>query len=222
MELAKEIVYLLATRAVPSLEGQDWEQIFARIVNARWKPTNVGLDDVVLEQTAWSAKTVKHKSPSTADKVRLISGRNSPSFSFGKDNILSEKPSILGEMVLAIWNERVSAVRCNYNHLRTVVLVKSDDLLELSLFEYNTVMYQHEKYDWEWNAKGNLEGHDQDGQKKFTWQPSGSQFTITESIPNDRLAIVVKQPPTVSKEAVLNGVGFDNSWYEVLKNRSDL
>ncbi|MEQ1667432.1 MAG: hypothetical protein ABL868_03160 [Sulfuriferula sp.] len=74
--LAKEIVYLLATRVIPSLEGSDWEQIFARLIGARWKPSNVGLDDVVLEQTAWGAKTVKASSPGLAKKVRLISGRN--------------------------------------------------------------------------------------------------------------------------------------------------
>lgn len=49
--LGREIVYLLATRVTPRLEGPDWEEIFARLIGGRWKPSNVGLDDVLLEQT---------------------------------------------------------------------------------------------------------------------------------------------------------------------------
>ena len=50
--LGREIVYFLASRGTPRLEGPDWEEIFARLVGAEWKPSNVGLDDIVLEQTA--------------------------------------------------------------------------------------------------------------------------------------------------------------------------
>lgn len=82
-DLGKEIVYLLASRGNPRLEGSDWEEIFARLVGAAWKPSNVGLDDVILQQTAWGAKTVKNRRPSTVSKIRLISGRNSPIYSFG-------------------------------------------------------------------------------------------------------------------------------------------
>lgn len=59
LSLGREIVYFLASRGTPRLEGTDWEEIFARLIGAEWKPSNVGLDDIVLEQTAWGAKTVK-------------------------------------------------------------------------------------------------------------------------------------------------------------------
>ncbi len=52
VKLASEIVYLLSSRDNTRLEGSDWEEIFARIIGAEWKPSNVGLDDIVLEQTA--------------------------------------------------------------------------------------------------------------------------------------------------------------------------
>src|SRR5690349_5477229 len=76
--LGKEIVYLLATKGNPKLEGDEWESIFANCIGATWKPSNVGLDDVILGNTAWGAKTVKSSNPSNQKKVRLISGRNSP------------------------------------------------------------------------------------------------------------------------------------------------
>ena len=73
VNLGREVVYLLASRSKDArLEGQDWEEIFARLIGAAWKPSNVGLDDIVLEQTAWGAKTVKHAKPSTVSKIRLI------------------------------------------------------------------------------------------------------------------------------------------------------
>ena len=74
--IAKEIVYLLATKGKPNLEGQEWEEIFAIGIGAKWKPSSVGLDDVCLGSCAWSAKTVKGN-PQTQKTVRLISGRNS-------------------------------------------------------------------------------------------------------------------------------------------------
>src|SRR5687767_4953406 len=56
--LGREIVYLLMVRRTARLEGTDWEEIFARLVGATWKPSAVGLDDIVFEQCAWGAKTV--------------------------------------------------------------------------------------------------------------------------------------------------------------------
>lgn len=214
--LGKEIVYLLATRVTSRLEGPDWEEIFARLIGGRWKPSNVGLDDVLLEQTAWSAKTVKAPTPSRSKKVRLISGRNAPVYSFGVDDIFKKNPREVGEMVLSIWNERVSSIRAKYQHLRTVVLVKADDLLELSVFEFDTILYRTELYTWKWNKNKNLEGYDKKGSHRFTWQPHGAQFTIIEDVPKDRLAIRIKQPPSLSREDVLDVLKFDESWIEVI------
>ncbi|MBM3145410.1 MAG: hypothetical protein FJ010_10650, partial [Chloroflexi bacterium] len=56
--LGKEIVYLIATKSPPDVAGSEWEQIFASCIGAEWKPSNVGLDDVVLGVCAWGAKTV--------------------------------------------------------------------------------------------------------------------------------------------------------------------
>lgn len=208
---------MLASRGTPRLEGSDWEEIFARLVGAQWKPSNVGLDDVVLEQTAWGAKTVKNKRPSTVSKVRLISGRNSPVYSFGDREVSECDPNDLGEKVLSIWNERVAGIRKLYKHVRTVVLVKSDDLLELAAFEFETIIYDAGRFWWQWNDRNNLEGYTKSSNvHTFTWQPHGSQFTIIEDVPDQRLAIRIKQPPMLDRNEVLTAIKFDESWVEVI------
>lgn len=218
LNLGREVIYLLASRGTPRLEGTDWEEIFARLINAQWKPSNVGLDDIVLEQTAWGAKTVKNANPFTATQVRLISGRNSPVYSFGDREVSECEPNELGEKILAIWNERVAGVRKIYKHLRTVVLIKSDNLLEMSVFEFDTIMYLETGYFWKWNKRNNLEGFKKATKEHiFTWQPHGSQFTIIEEVPKNRLAIKIKQPPTLDKNLVLKALKFDNSWVQIIK-----
>lgn len=218
VNLGREIVYLLSSRGKNArLEGSDWEEIFARLVNAKWKPSNVGLDDVVLEQTAWGAKTIKATKPSTASKVRLISGRNSPIYSFGDREISESDPGDLGEKVLTIWNERVAGIRKMYRHVRTIVLIKSNDLLELAAFEFDTIFYPPDQFIWLWNKRSNLEGFKKESNEHiFTWQPHGSQFTIIENVPKDRLAIAIKAPPQLDRTVFLSSINFDESWVRVL------
>lgn len=214
--LGKELIYLLASKGKPELEGSEWENIFANCIGAYWKPSNVGLDDVVLGNTAWGAKTVKSSNPSTQKKVRLISGRNSPVYSYGETIDTSSDPNTIGKLVLDIWNERVSAIREKFKHLRTVVLIKSNDLQEVVVFEFETIRYDNELYSWSWNKNNNLEGIDlKTGEHRFTWQPHGSQFTIIEEVPSHSIVIKIKQPETLNKEQVLKALGFDNSWITV-------
>lgn len=219
--LAKEIVYMMATKSTMSLEGNEWEQIFAQCVGAEWKPSNVGLDDVVLDNCCWGAKTVfGAKNLDKQKTVRLISGRNSPTYSFGVDKLTSEDPNEIGKFVLDIWNERVSAVRKVFKFVRTVVLVKSKDYGDYLVFEFDTIRYDPELYYFKWNKRNNLEGYEKATKKhKFTWQPSGSQFTIIENIPEKRLHISIKKPTQVDKETILKAVKFDNSWYRIVSDR---
>jgi hypothetical protein len=216
--LGREIVYLLATKGVPSLEGKEWEKIFATCIGAQWKPSNVGLDDVVLNACAWGAKTVKARSPATQKTVRLISGRNSPVYSFGETKITEVNPDNLGGQVLSIWNERVSAVKKHYKFVRTVVLLKSETLEELAVFEFDTIRYDQDLYYWQWNKRGNLEGYNRNSQEHcFTWQPHGSQFTIIEKVPKDCLIIGLKRPPSIDKNQLLSSIGFDKSWIKIIR-----
>lgn len=221
LKLGQELVYLLATKGQPDLEGNEWEAIFARCVNGEWKPSNVGLDDVLLGNTAWSAKSVKSVSPSKQNKVRLISGRNSLVYSYGETLDVSSDPSPIGRMVLNIWNDRVSAIRQIHKHLRTVVLIKSKDLTEVAVFEFDTIRYDPELFFWKWNKNNNLCGYElRSKQQRFTWQPHGSQFTIHESVPSQTLIIKIKQPPKLEKGSVLQAIGFDQSWVTATKRNT--
>lgn len=217
--LGREIVYLLASKGKGILEGSEWEEMFASCIGAQWKPSNVGLDDVVMENTAWGAKTVKASNPSTQKKVRLISGRNSPTYSFGEKIDTSADPIAIGGLVLNIWNERVSSIRQRFKNLRTVVLIKSADLSEVVVFEYDTIRYDLELFTWEWNKQNNLIGIERKTDThKFTWQPHGSQFTIIEEVPESKLIIQIKQPPRLNKDKILETLGYDKSWITVIKN----
>lgn len=214
--LGKELIYLLASKGKPELEGSEWERIFADCISATWKPSNVGLDDVVMGNTAWGAKTVKATNPSLQKKVRLISGRNSPNYSFGERSDQKADPTFIGELVLDIWNERVSAIREKFKHLRTIVLIKSNDLSEVVVFEFDTIRYDYVLYDWKWNNNNNLVGtHKKTGEHCFTWQPHGSQFTIIEDVPRKSLVIKIKQPEILKKDQILKALGFDKSWITI-------
>jgi hypothetical protein len=168
--------------------------------------------------TAWGAKTVKANRPFEQRKVRLISGRNSPIYSFGERIDTDANPDVIGELVLNIWNERVSAIREKFKHVRTVVLIKSNDLSEVCVFEFDTVRYDRELYCWKWNRNNNLEGFEKrTNAHKFTWQPHGSQFTIIEEVPEKSLIIRIKQPKQLDKEQILQSLGFDKSWITIIK-----
>ena len=214
--IAGEVVFHLATDAKPSIEGEEWERIFAAAIGAKWKPSNVGLDDVVKANCTWGAKTVKNPNPHTMTKVRLISGRNSPNYSFNRAD-LSSAAQGLGDSVLAIWNARVDDIRARFPHMRTVVLVKGDGLTEFAVFEFETVRYPKDKYVWERNVRDNLEARDIDtGEHVFTWQPHGSQFTIIERVPEGRVLFGVQKPKRIAHDTVLQSVGFDESWVRVI------
>jgi hypothetical protein len=219
--LGKELIYLLASKGKPELEGSEWESIFATCIGADWKPSNVGLDDVIMGNTAWGAKSVKAKKPFSQKKVRLISGRNSPNYSFGERSDQKADANLIGKLVLDIWNERVSAIREKFKHLRTIVLIKSNDLSEVVVFEFDTIRYDYELYKWEWNKNNNLVGtNKKTAEHCFTWQPHGSQFTIIEDVPEKSLVIKIKQPKTLDKDQILKALGFDKTWITVTQKRT--
>lgn len=218
-KIGKEIVYKLATSEEHNIEGEEWERIFSLAINAQWKPSNVGLDDVVKGVCAWGAKSVKNSDPFKAKIVRLISGRNSPAYSFDSTN-LDVNPEKIGRMVLQIWNGRVESLRNKYSHLRSIVLIKSADLTEFVVFEKDTVNFPLDKYDWRWNDRKNLEGFEkEEGEHRFTWQPHGSQFTIIEDVPENKLSFRIRKPEKIDPENLLKAVGFDKSWVQVIKNK---
>ena len=213
--VGKHIIYILATKKPPSIEGPEWESIFADAISGEWKPSPVGLDDIVKGNCAWSAKSVKSSKPFTTNTVRLISGRNNPEYSFGK---IEKTDNGIGKQVLDIWNARVDLIRNKYAHARTVVLIKGNDLIQYSVFEIETLRYQPDLFEWKKNKQDNLEGFDlSTGKHRFTWQRHGSQFTVVETVPEQRLKFKVRIPPSHNINQFLNSIGFDPSWVQIIK-----
>jgi hypothetical protein len=216
VKVGAAIIYHLHTRNEARLEGSDWEKIFAGAIGADWRPSNVGLDDVRLDNCCWGAKTVKSAHPLAQKTVRLISGRNSLDYSYNFSDPRAIEPNVIGPLILQIWNDRVSSVRQRFAHVRTIVLMKSIDLLENTIFEIETLRFEPELYTWKWNVRNNIEGFDQDGVHRFTWQPSGSQFTVVEDVPDDSISFRIRKTEPLSQIAILEALGFEDDWVTIL------
>lgn len=198
--------------------GEDWGDAFAEAIGATHLDSPVGIADVVKGKMAWSMKTVKAKDPFTAKKVRLISGRCSPDYSYGISDP-HEDIEKTGRAVLGIWNERINLALDNYNPVRTMVLMRSEDCLKFCLFEEDTHRYPSNDYVWEVNKNGNLIGKEKkSGSVKFTWQPHGSQFTIHEEVPLNAVFFTLKEPPKISIDTILSTIDFDASWVVITRN----
>ncbi len=219
-EIIKKIgsyfVYLLAIER-KDITGTDWGDAFAYAVDGKHLDAPIGIADITLDTMAWSAKTVKANHPFSATKVRLISGRCSPDYSYGI-NDPHKDINQTGRAVLNIWNERINIAHDMYNPVRTIVLVRSVDLLNYCIFEEDTNRFRFSDYTWDVNPNGNFIAVDNvTKETKFTWQPHGSQFTIHTSIPQNAIKFSIKRPPIISREQILSAIHFDETWVEIIR-----
>lgn len=199
------------------ITGYDWGEAFAYAIDGTHLDSPVGIADVVKGKMAWSMKTVKTTNPLAAKKVRLISGRCSPDYSYGITDP-HEDIEKTGRAVLGIWNERINLALDNYNPVRTLVLVRSEDCLSFCLFKEDIHRFPSNDYVWDLNANGNLIGKSiETGQTKFTWQPHGSQFTIHENVPRNAIRFTLRKPPVVSQEAILSTINFSPDWVNIIR-----
>lgn len=230
-EVAKQIFAIRATSIFSDKEvdvtGNLWEQIFANGIGAKRETAiSLGIDDIQSPSTssAWSAKTVKWTNKNSivekirdgTAKIQLISGRNSPTYSFDvTPNPNSSDPSEVGDMIIEIWNHRVKEVRAKFTHLRTVTMVKCNNLNKIVIFEKETELYRSADFNWDWNRNNNLVGSS-NGEKKFTWQPHGSQFTINNvRIPTNAAIISISKPKQVSREDLLRAADWNEESFSV-------
>lgn len=147
-----------------------------------------------------------------AASVRLISGRNSPIFSAGNQDLFADVQET-GNQVLQIWNARVEEASQQYPHLRTIVLIRDMSSFRFKLFEQQTVQFDPADYTWRLNARRNFEGRSVQGNRhSFTWQPHGSQFTIIRQVGGSARAFALRKPDTLDSEQFLANLGFDDSW----------
>lgn len=171
-----------------------------------------GVADVSWENCAWSVKTVKRKkSAFDAGRLRLISGRNSPGYSMGIEEPLRD-PQATGEAVISILNARIKHALEDFGDLRLLVFVRDMDAMRFCLFEKGMDYLPAGEFDWRANRTNNLEGYDRDGKHRFTWQRHGSQLTVIHDVPESARVFSVRRPPTLTRQELLDQVGFRDDW----------
>lgn len=210
--VGKRLVYHLAVGA-NEVSGNDFGDMFAQVAGGYHLASSLGLGDVVLTHTVWSAKTVKAVKPHRQVSIRLVSGRNSVDYSMGISDPRADIAKT-GHAVLSIWNARVNELRAKHADMRLVVLLRNMSTLEFCLFEQPITVFPPTDYSWELNSRNNLEGRDKaSGNHVFTWQPHGSQFTIIRPVPGSaRRFKICERPERVGFRQVLHAVGFEDSW----------
>ena len=214
-ELGKQIVHRLGI-GHGDISGEDAGTVFADAVGGLHRSKPIGLSDVELNGTAWSVKTVKVDRPFDARRVRLISGRNSPDYSFGISNPRANAEHT-GRAVLSIWNKRVNEGMDEHADLRIAVLVRDMARREFVLFEEPAMRFVPDNYGWQFNKNGNMEGFNRDtGEHCFTWQPHGGQFTILRTVPaSARRFSIGPRVPLVEVHQVLAYVGYREDWIQI-------
>lgn len=214
-EIGKWMVYNFAIGKT-DISGEDWGDIFAKAIVGEHLKSPLGLADVVLDEMAWSVKSIKSDSPHNCTSARVISGRCSPNYSYDITDP-HEDPNATGIAVLSIWNERVNVAKDKFEPLRSSLLIRNPNSLEFTLYEHELFRFNTNDYLWRFNKRGNLEGFDRSTKKhKFTWQPHGSQFTIVYEIPSSSRKFTVKRPPVLDFSETMNQIGFNNSWVSIL------
>ena len=213
-KLGQRIVHLLAVGNA-DITGDAFDQIFAAAIGGTCLGRPLGIADVTWNGCCWSVKTVKQKKPHSVPQVRLISGRNSPTYSAGINNPL-ENVQETGDAVLEVYNRRIAEAREKHNDIRFLVFVRNVETRQFTIFERSVQPYSVNDYSWKVNQKGNLEGF-RDDAHIFTWQPHGSQFTIKEEVPSSATKFQIrKKPPLINMMEVLQSIAYGDDWIEIL------
>ena len=132
-ELGKQLVFRRAV-GQSDVDGNEFSRIFAESVDGSALNSPLGIADVTWNGCCWSVKTVKNSRPHVLNtarrgsvnpkRLRLIIGRNSPSYSAGIDNPLADVQST-GNVVLEIQNSRIAESRELYADVRLMVFVRN-------------------------------------------------------------------------------------------------
>lgn len=210
--LAKLSVYRKAV-GQEDISGNDFGDMFAEAIEGEHYSSPVGIVDVASGSCGWSVKTIKRSDPHSATSTRLISGRNSPDYSYGISDPRADVAKT-GEAVLSIWNHRVEESLQRFIQLRTVVLIRNFNELSFLIYEKETVSFPPEDYIWSVNNRGNFEGRDvATDEHRFVWQPSGSQFTIIDSVPDSaRPFHISRSVEALDIDDLLSLIDYDDSW----------
>ena len=88
------------------------------------------------------------------------------------------------------------------------------------MFEIEATRYVPANYEWRLNKNNNFEGYERrTGSHCFTWQSSGSQFTVFHHVPASAYRFRINRTPGLIEEHyVLQLVRFKDSWIEAVPN----
>lgn len=208
-----------------NLDGDDFCDIFAESIGGVSHGRPVGVADVTWNGCCWSVKTIKNSSPhkffvrknkgQTSKRIRLIIGRNSPSYSSNIENPF-EDLAATGKSVLNIYNSRISEASQDHTDLRLLVLIRHWERQEFTIFEKPITQYAVNDYTWSRNKNDNLEAY-KGNEHVFTWQPHGSQLTLVIPVPESATRFrLTKNIPPLDMNDVLQQVGFDPNWVQVV------
>ena len=199
------------------ISGDDAAEIFAFAIEGEHRSSPLGIADVCFKNCACSVKTVKSNNPFKVQQVRLISGRNSPDYSLGI-SMAHDDIQKTGSAVLSIWNARVDETLDEFDELRVVVMIRNFESKQFLIFEEEAQRYIPSEFEWQYNDKRNLEGVEKStGERKFTWQFHGSQFTVHRAVPvSARKFQINTDIPTLDSSAVLKEIGYSQAWVELI------
>lgn len=214
--LALELFNMLLDKLDTTVTVAEWTRIFARCMGGDCL-SNEDKAEVILPAsgTIWSTKILPNFNPFGVHHVVLDQGCIHTGIH--SSGVQAMDTSELGTKVLKIWNSRVAELRTHFPNVCTVVLLKGDSLSRVSVYEEETIQFLPEKYYWQWDEHGNLEGCEKGtNTHRFSWQPHGSQFTVVSDVPDNRLKLRIKRPPVISQSAVLDSIAYDDSWIEIV------
>lgn len=213
--MAAYFIYLIATGR-SDISGNDWGDAFAYAINGQHLSSPLGIADVVLQNMAWSLKTIRCCNPYDVNSLRIISGRCSPDFSYGIRDPHKDVQAT-GNAIISIWNERINIAQEQYTPLRSCILLRNYTLDIFLIFEREIHHYPPNEYVWEENKNGNLVAKRLlDGITAFTWQPHGAQFTIQTPIPPSVIKFSLQKPRIINIEQVLDAVAYSDQWVRIL------
>lgn len=199
-----------------NISGDDWGEIFAAAIGGTHLKRPLGIVDIFLGKTAWSAKTIGLKNPLRAKRVPLISGRNNLRYSFQNTAPLADIEKS-GQQVISIWNNRVQEATQEFTQLRTVTLLRDMVNLRFTLFETVTTQLDASDYTWTLSKAENLHGlNREDGRHVLTWQVDGSQFTIIRPVSASARSFQVKRPVALDPQSHLSAMGYSDDWVTFL------
>ena len=215
LEIGKQVVHRLAI-GLADITGDDFETIFAKAIGGVNRSSPLGIADVISDGCAWSVKTVQSIRPLKQQAVRLISGRNSPDYSMGISDPRADL-SKTGQVVLSIWNARVNEAMEEFRDLRIIVLIRNLAKREFVLFEEEAQRFVPDDFEWSQNKNGNFIGIERSSNRqRFTWQPSGSQFTVFRDVPQSaRKFSIDTDVPKVDPATILSNIKFQDNWINI-------